>query len=389
MVFMQTALAKGWYLVVPDYEGTQGAFTAGIQSGQATLNSLRAVLGSKEITGISSDAKTALWGYSGGTIASGWAASLQPKYAPELKNNLVGCALGGWATNITSTAEAADGTAFAGLIPNALSGLISEYPSLSGLVEQEIREDKQGEFVKIKKNCVKPSIKQFKMVRFFSKKTNPWAVFEDPNPWAKNGWGFFDNPEFKKVLIENTAALKPDGQIPEIPMFVYHGKVDEVVPFVSAQRAYDNYCKWGIKSFEFAVSKNSGHMLEAVQGSGAALVWLDKVLNGEKPVDGCQRTERTTNLLYPGADAQFNQIVSTLVSSVFGGKLGVATKNADTSTLLSRFLQKVFGFLFTFVGPIAYKRDGNEVPDVPGLNDVIRLWEEHGIHAVPREVVVN
>ena len=36
---------------------------------------------------------------------------------------MIGAALGGFVTNITATAEATDGTLFAGLVPNALSGL--------------------------------------------------------------------------------------------------------------------------------------------------------------------------------------------------------------------------------------------------------------------------
>lgn len=59
MVLMQTALAKGWFLVVPDYEGIQGAFTAGKQSGQATLDSLRAALNSEDISGVDPKAKAA------------------------------------------------------------------------------------------------------------------------------------------------------------------------------------------------------------------------------------------------------------------------------------------------------------------------------------------
>lgn len=54
-----------------------------------------------------------MWGYSGGSLASGWAAGLQPNYAPELGGNLLGAALGGFVTNITATAEATDGTVFA------------------------------------------------------------------------------------------------------------------------------------------------------------------------------------------------------------------------------------------------------------------------------------
>ena len=41
-----------------------------------------------------------MWGYSGGTVATGWAAALQPTYAKELKSNLIGAAMGGFVTNI-------------------------------------------------------------------------------------------------------------------------------------------------------------------------------------------------------------------------------------------------------------------------------------------------
>lgn len=44
---MQTALAKGWYVVVPDYEGVQGVYTAEIQSGHTTFDSIRATLNSQ------------------------------------------------------------------------------------------------------------------------------------------------------------------------------------------------------------------------------------------------------------------------------------------------------------------------------------------------------
>lgn len=380
MVLMQTALAKGWYLVVPDYEGNQGAFTAGIQSGQATLDSLRAALNSEDLSGIDPQAKAAFWGYSGGTIASGWAASLQPKYAPELKENLIGCAVGGWVTNITLTAEATDGTLFAGLIPNALNGLLSEYPSLNDALKEEIKSSKIQAFLMAKDYCLPESALKYLFTKFFS----------GIGKWAKRGWDVFDNPQVLEVITNNTAALSPDGPIPEIPMFVFHGKADEVVPFSGAQRGYDNYCKWGINSFEFAISKTTGHILEVIEGSGAALVWLEKMFNGEKPVEGCQATERTTNILYPGADVQYHQIVATLFSSFFGGKIGETTKDIDDSTLVSWMLQQFFGWVFTFLGPIPLKRDlsvNSTVTELTGLNDVLALWRSHDIDVLAKTVI--
>lgn len=382
MILMQTALAKGWYLVVPDYEGFKGAFTAGIQSGQATINSLRAALKSEDITGIDPDAKSVFWGYSGGTIASGWAAALQPKYAPELKKSLVGAALGGWVTNITLTAEITDGTIFGGFIPNAINGMLNEYPEVQDILDEELRKDKVKAFEDAKEKCLLTSIVDYMFLEFFTGK----------KPWSKSGWEFFQIPLVKEIVNNNTAALYEDGPRPEIPLFVFHGTEDEIVPFSGAQRAYTNYCKWGIDSLEFAVSNTTGHILEWAEGSGAALVWIDKMFNGEKPVEGCKRTVRSTNVLYPGADVQYRQLVRTLFSSIGGGKIGETTRNITESTMVSTIMQHAIGALLEKAGPIPFKRDLMENEEFSssafkGLNDVVRLWKDNQVD--PRSIAAR
>lgn len=358
-------------MVAPDYEGPKGTFTAGIQSGQATINSLRAALNSEDVTGIDPDAKAALWGYSGGTIASGWAASLQPEYAPELKKNLVGAALGGWVTNITLTAEITDGTIFGGFIPNAINGMLNEYPKVQEILDKELREDKVKPFEEAKEKCLLTSIIHYMFLDFFGGK----------KPWVNNGWGFFDYPLVKEIVQNNTAALFEDGPRPEIPLFVFHGTEDEIVPFSGAERGYNNYCKWGIDSFEFAVSNTTGHILEWAEGSGAALVWIEKMFNGEKPVDGCKRTERSTNVLYPGADVEYRQLVRTLFSSIKGGEIGETTRNITDSTMVSTIMQHGISALLEKIGPIPFKRDLSEMdilesPEFRGISDVVRRWKQ-------------
>ena len=141
MIFIVPLLNKGYFVVLPDYEGPKSTFGVGRQSGKATLDSIKAVLKTKDFSGINDDAQVAMWGYSGGTIAAGWAATLQPKYAPELKKNLIGAALGGFVINITATAEATDGTLFAGLIPNALNGLANEFPDFKKRMYEVVEKD--------------------------------------------------------------------------------------------------------------------------------------------------------------------------------------------------------------------------------------------------------
>ena len=69
------ALYRGWFVSVPDYEGPLASFTSGIISGHATIDSIRAVMAVAGSFGLRlPEARVALWGYSGGALASEWAA---------------------------------------------------------------------------------------------------------------------------------------------------------------------------------------------------------------------------------------------------------------------------------------------------------------------------
>lgn len=102
-------LSRGWFVIVPDFEGPRAAFGASVLAGHATLDGIRAVLslaGNDDVSlPLPNDAsrfKYAMWGYSGGSLASEKAAELQVQYAPEL-TGFVGAALGGLVSNIGST----------------------------------------------------------------------------------------------------------------------------------------------------------------------------------------------------------------------------------------------------------------------------------------------
>jgi hypothetical protein len=115
---VNSSLAKGWFVNVPDYEGPLASFTAGVMSGHATLDSVRATLSLREtLPGLDlpEDTRYAMWGYSGGALASEWAAELQVQYAPEL--NFSGAALGGLTPNVTSVLMAINKSYAAGLAP--------------------------------------------------------------------------------------------------------------------------------------------------------------------------------------------------------------------------------------------------------------------------------
>ncbi|CUM47362.1 uncharacterized protein AC631_01269 [Debaryomyces fabryi] len=319
MYFIQIALDRGWYVVSPDYEGPKATFTAGKQSGHATLDSIRAALLSSGTTGINKDAKIVMWGYSGGTVPSAWASVLQPTYAKDLKSNLIGAATGGLVTNVTGTAEGVEGTFFAGLTISAITGLASEYPELKALISEQLVSAKTLLYEKGDKLCLGPALFNYAFRRIFS----------GPSRYVKDGWVVLSHPVVKKVINDNTLALEKGDPMPEIPIFVFHGAKDTLVPFKDAQRVYDNWCEEGIKSFEFAVDKSTGHITELLAGTPAAIAWITKMFNGEKPVKGCSRTERQSNLEYPGSDRSIFEFLSAAATSILGFEIGPNAENLE------------------------------------------------------------
>ena len=130
---VSSALGLGWYVNVPDYEGPKASLLAGVQSGHAVLDSIRASLHSN--LGLFNNTKLGMYGYSGGSFASEWAAELQEMYAPELK--IGGVALGGLLANGTAVALAINGKLLAGILIDAFLGITSQdVPARKYLVSQ-------------------------------------------------------------------------------------------------------------------------------------------------------------------------------------------------------------------------------------------------------------
>jgi hypothetical protein len=116
-------LAEGYTVVVPDTEGQRADFAAGPEYGMNTLDSIRAVFNSPDV-GLPPDARVTMLGYSGGAIATEWAAELAPTYAPDANARLIGAALGGVLVHPAHNLHYVAGTGFwAGVMAMALVGI--------------------------------------------------------------------------------------------------------------------------------------------------------------------------------------------------------------------------------------------------------------------------
>jgi hypothetical protein len=118
-----TYVAQGYTVVTSDYEGPTDDFGAGRGSGYGTLDAIRAA---QQVLGVARSTPVALSGYSGGSIASVWAAELQQSYAPEL--DVIGTAAGGVPPDFVHNLDYIAGSSdWAGAIPAVGLGLFRAY----------------------------------------------------------------------------------------------------------------------------------------------------------------------------------------------------------------------------------------------------------------------
>ncbi|MGF1425651.1 lipase family protein [Kitasatospora sp. LaBMicrA B282] len=146
-LFLAPLLLQGYNVIIPDTEGQTADFAAGPEYGTDTLDSIRAATrpssdggadtssgtsntGTNVDTGMSTDTRIGLLGYSGGSIATNWAAALAPAYAPDVNARLVGFAEGGLLVDPAHNLSYVNGSLlWSGVIPMTILGIDRAYDS--------------------------------------------------------------------------------------------------------------------------------------------------------------------------------------------------------------------------------------------------------------------
>ncbi|MDG3009885.1 triacylglycerol lipase [Rhodococcus sp. D2-41] len=125
--FIVGMLAQGYTVIVADTEGRNADFAAGPEYGMATLDSVRAATRSPAV-GLNSRTRVGLFGYSGGAIATAWAAALAAGYAPDVDRELVGAAEGGLLVNPVHNLSYVNGSRmWSGVAAMAITGVARSY----------------------------------------------------------------------------------------------------------------------------------------------------------------------------------------------------------------------------------------------------------------------
>ncbi|KAF2161459.1 hypothetical protein M409DRAFT_28189 [Zasmidium cellare ATCC 36951] len=266
------ALSRGWYVNVPDHEGPLASFACCVQEGHATLDSIRAVKNQFQGWSLSNNTRIALWGYSGGSIASEWAAELQVQYAPELK--IDGAALGGLVPNLTAALpNLYDGSYFAALIPSALLGLATQQPFIRQYVDSELKPSGQYNATTF------DSIRNMDILSAFNFFAN-----QTMTNYFRSGIQFFSNPTFLDILARDSNM--GEHGVPQMPLFVYKAIQDEITVVADSDAIVERYCQARV-SILYERNTVGGHLAEETNGDARAFEWLAQVLSGMLEQSGC------------------------------------------------------------------------------------------------------
>ncbi|KAK3937451.1 LIP-domain-containing protein [Diplogelasinospora grovesii] len=285
---MAEALARGWWVSVPDYEGPLAAYGAGLLAGRAILDSVRAVLKSVGDFGFPSPdlAKVAMWGYSNGATATQFAAEVAGTYAPDLDPYLVGAAVGGQIVNVSVSGPLLNGKDVAGLLIQGLIGITAIYPDQRQYLLSRLKPSgpyNSSEFLSARSMSGLESLLHFKY-------QDVWEYFIGGRPDAE--------VPLMTDLFNHEGATGNHGT-PSMPVFIYTVVDDAMSPIDESDKLVTKLCAQGANILYHRNSRG-GHNGELTNGRQRALDFLGTVLDGKKvptvnlPATGC----RWENLTY-------------------------------------------------------------------------------------------
>jgi len=263
------ALAKGWAVSVPDYEGPRSEFLVAGTQAKGLLDGVRAARNFGP-AGISTSAPIGLWGYSGGSLASVTAAQLQPTYAPRLR--LRALALGGLLGNIRSTIDAFSGSFAGGAIPMGINGFLRAYPELD--LPQYLSASGMAKVKESSADCIFDAVPRYPFLKLAQIEAVPDAL---------------SLPPVARMLNANS-PLHMAG-VPQVPIYHYHARLDELAPIAPARATMRRFCRHGrvVQSVEKLLCE---HLTEIVLGAPGALQFLSDRFAGKPPKNTCSSIPR-------------------------------------------------------------------------------------------------
>jgi alpha-beta hydrolase superfamily lysophospholipase len=252
-LLIAAALAEGWAVSVPDHEGPRGMWGAPVEPGYHILDGIRAALSSDRLN-LSPTAPVGLWGYSGGGLASAWAAEVCGDYAPEL--NIVGAVLGSPVGDLGHAFRRLNGSFYSGLPAMVVAALTHIYPELDRIIQEHGTVSGKAMLLQVEKMTTIHAV--LKMIH------KDMAHLID-KPLEQ----ILSSPEVQHVFDE----IKLGRTVPTPPVLIVQAVHDKIVAVDDIDELTDAYSAGGAK-VTYHRDLFSEHMLLHPMSAPMTLRWL-------------------------------------------------------------------------------------------------------------------
>ncbi|MZD05671.1 triacylglycerol lipase [Streptomyces sp. SID5785] len=279
-------LLAGYNVVIPDSQGQSADFAAGPEYGTNTLDSIRAASRAPG-TGIDDRTRFGLAGYSGGAIATHWAAVLAPSYAPDVNKRLVGFAEGGLLVDPAHNLKYISGSSvWAGVAPMAVIGAARAYdidfaPYLNSYGEEVFKKLEHASIINVLGQY--PGLTWKKLVKPQYADPNSVPAFVDAV--NKLNLGSAATPTAPGYIAQGNGGVF-EGTLSNLPGI---GRGDGVMVAGDVRTLARQYCDKGNTSIKYQQYNLLSHVGAAVPWAPTALSWLGDRFAGKTPPSDCGR----------------------------------------------------------------------------------------------------
>ncbi|BBY15596.1 lipase family protein [Mycolicibacterium litorale] len=252
-LLIAAALAEGWAVSVPDHEGPHGIWGAPFEPGYHVLDGVRAALNCDRLN-LSAQAPVGLWGYSGGGLATAWAAETCAEYAPEL--NVVGAVLGSPVADLGNAFRRLNGSIFSGLPAMVVAALTHSYPELDRVIQEHATDTGKAMLLRIEKMTTAHAV--LRWIRMDMGKLVDRPLEE-----------ILQTPEVQHVFD----SIKLGTATPNPPVLIVQAVHDKIVSVDDIDALIDTYSSGGAH-VTYHRDMFSEHMLLHPMSAPMTLRWL-------------------------------------------------------------------------------------------------------------------
>ncbi|WP_328355783.1 lipase family protein [Mycobacterium sp. NBC_00419] len=298
-LLVAAALAEGWVVSVPDHEGPDGMWGAPHEPGYRVLDGLRATLNFERF-GLAKDSRVGLWGYSGGGLATAWAAEVHAEYAPEL--NVVGAVLGSPVGDLGNTFRRLNGSYLAALPALVVAALAKTFPDLNRVIEEHATEDGRAQLASLDHMTTLEAV-----IRFFRKDMDDMVH----PPLAE----VLEMPEVQDVF----ESIRLGGTAPSLPVLIVQAVHDSVIAVEDIDDLAQTYYAGGAQ-VTYHRDMFSEHMLLHPMSAPMTLRWLTDRF-AERPLDAHIIRTHWPTLLNPMTYAGMWRLGGIVARVMSGGRV--------------------------------------------------------------------